>query len=164
MTFDLVEYTEEELEALSVIQMQLLRNAQKKKDELRHKMEIELNMFKQVVLSNGMQASTLYEQKAAALEAEFEYQVEILKEQLLYSIRLNEPPSEGDGEADTETAGYLVDYSLPYSDRYSIVRDYYLSIPDPALRMQKYTDDEVAKRYLGKYYSTLYNVLYNYSR
>lgn len=162
MTFDIIELDESELKAFSVIQMQLLRTAQKKKNELRHKMESDIELFKKLILGNGMINSTLYEQKREELEAEFEYQVEILREQLLYSLEINEPYPDGDD--DQELVGYIVDYTLSYTDRYAIVREYYLSIDDPALRMRLYTDDDVAKRYLGSYYSVLYNVLYNYSR
>lgn len=162
MTFDIIELNEGELERFSAIQMQLLRSAQKKKNELRHKLESDLNMFKTLILGNGMKHSTLYEQKQEELEAEFEYQVDIIKEQLLYSLDINEPYPVGDD--DQEMVGYIVDYSLSYTDRYAIVREYYLAIDDPALRMQLYTNDDVAKRYLGSYYSVLYNVLYNYSR
>lgn len=162
MTFDIIELEEGELEAFSTIQMQLLRTAQKKKNELRHKLESDLELFKEMVAGNGMGNSTLCEQKREELEAEFEYQVEILKEQLLYSLEINEPYPDGDD--DQEMVGYIVDYSLSYTDRYAIVREYYLAIDDPGLRMKLYTDDDVAKRYLGSYYSVLYNVLYNYSR
>lgn len=162
MTFDIIELEEGELEGFSTIQVQLLRTAQKKKNELLHKMESELELFKSLFLGNGMINSTLYEQKKEELEAEFEYQVEILREQLLYSLEINEPYPEGD--EDREMVGYIVDYTLSYTDRYAIVREYYLSIDDPALRMKLYTDDDVAKRYLGSYYSVLYSVLYNYSR
>lgn len=162
MTFDIIELNEGELDRFSTIQVQLLRTAQKKKNELRHKLESELQLFMGLVLGNGMVNSTLYEHKREELEAEFEYQVEILKEQLLYSLEINEPYP--DGDEDQEMVGYIVDYTLPYTDRYAIVREYYLAIEDAALRMQLYTDDDVAKRYLGSYYSVLYSVLYNYSR
>lgn len=162
MTFDIIELNEGELEEFSAIQVQLLRTAQKKKNELRHKLESDLELFKKLILGNGTANSTLYEQKKGELEAEFEYQVAILKEQLIYSLDINEPYP--DGEEDQEMVGYIVDYTLSYTDRYAIVREYYLAIDSPALRMQLYTDDDVAKRYLGSYYSVLYNVLYNYSR
>lgn len=162
MTFDIINLKEGELESFSTIQMQLLRTAQKKKDELEHKMENELALFNNMILGNGMKNSTLYEQKKTALETEFNYQVGILKEQLLYSLSINDPYP--DEDEDREMVGYIVDYTLTYSERYAIVREYYLAIDNAALRMQLYTDDDVAKRYLGSYYSILYNVLYSYSR
>ena len=162
MIFDIIEVDEDELQNYSAVQMQLLRTAQKKKDELEHKMKSELTMFNLMIVGNGMKKSTLYEHKMLALEQEFEYQVEILREQLLYALELNDPYFGQDD--DQEMAGYIVDYSLTYTERYKIVRDYYMSIEDPALRMQLYANDDVAKKYLDSYYSILYDVLYNYSR
>ncbi len=161
MTFDIVTFSQEQLDALSNVQMQLLRTAQKNKNKLQHDMENDLALFKKLLLTNGMYNSTLYSQKEAALLAEFNYQVEILKEQLLYALSINEPFP--DQEADQEKVGYIVDYSLSYTERYAIVREYYLAL-DAATRMNLYTNDDVAKRYLGNYYTTLYNVLYTYSQ
>ena len=162
MTFDIIEITDEELGKLSAVQMQLLRNAQKKKNELQFKKERDVELFNKLVFTNGMQNSSLAEQKRVELEAQFEYDVGIVREQLQYALKINEPyPNE---DEDSEKVGYIVDYSLPYVDRYAIVRDYYLSIEDPAERMNLYTADDVARRYLGSYYTTLYNVLYTYSK
>lgn len=161
MIFDIIPVTSEDLDKYSSMQMQLLRNAQKKKNELQHNMEKEVQVYADLLRTHNMHNSALLEQKKAALNEEFEYEVDILREQLLYSIALNEPyPEPGEGEGDV---GYIVDYSLSYTDRYAIVRAYYLSIEDPVERMNRYTNDETARRYLGNYYSTLYNVLYTYS-
>lgn len=162
MTFDILDYTDEQLEKLTTIQMQLLRTAQKKKNELVRGMEQDLKMFRMLIMGNGTSVSNLYELKKAELQAELDYQIEALKEQLIYSLELNEPVP--DADSDQEKVGYIVDYSLSYTDRYNIVRAYYLAIENPVERMNLYTNDDVAKRYLGSYYSTLYNVLYMYSQ
>ncbi len=60
--------------------------------------------------------------------------------------------------------GYIVDYTLSYTERYNLVRTYYLSIEDPAQRMSLYAADETARKYLGSYYASLYNVLNTYSK
>lgn len=162
MEFDIIDLTEEELNKLTTVQMQLLRTAQKKKNELTRKTEQDLALFKKLVYTNGMVDSSLLEQKRAELQRNLEYEVGLLTEQLGYGIKLNEPyPDIGDGD---ESAGYIVDYTLSYTDRYNIVRDYYLAISNPAERMALYSADDMAKRYLGSYYSTLYNVLYTYSQ
>lgn len=159
MTFDIIEVTEDQLSNMSAVQMQLLRNAQKKKNELQHSMEGQLRTFGETLNGNNFSGSSFLAAREKDLKAEFDYQVEILREQLLYALELNEPfPGEND-----ESAGYIVDYSLSYVDRYAIVREYYLAIEDPVERMNLYEADEVARRYLGSYYTTLYNVLYTYS-
>ena len=163
MEFDIIDVTEEELKHYTAVQMQVLRTTQKNKNELLHKMEKELALFKKLVYTDDMKVSSLLEQKKAELQAEYEYELAILVEQLLYSIELGEPviPETPPG---AEDAGYVVDYSLPYTDRYNAVRAYYLSIQDPDERMALYESDQVAKDYLGSYYRTLYNVLYTYSK
>ena len=162
MEFDIIEISENTLKQLSTIQMQLLRTAQKKKNELKYKMEQDLALFKKLVYTDGMKESSLMQQKREELEEQFNYEVEILAEQLEYAMSLNEPYPDWDDE--NAAAGYIVDYNLSYTDRYIIVRDYYLAISDPSERMALYSADEVAKRYLGTYYETLYNVLSTYSR
>lgn len=162
MTFDILYYTDEELAQLSEVQMQLLRTAQKRKNDLERKMQNELTAFKKMLLTNGMKHSSLYPQKAAQLQEEFNYQVFNLREQLVYAMDLNTPfPDESD---DREEVGYTVDYTLSYADRYALVRAYYFAIDDPMERLNLYGADEVAKRYLGEYYTILYNVLYSYAR
>ena len=44
------------------------------------------------------------------------------------------------------------------------MRDFYLAIPDTDERLALYGADEVAKKYLSSYYSTLYSVLATYSK
>jgi len=161
MKFDVVEVTDEELATFTAVQMQLLRTAQKSKDELVHKMEKELALFKKLVYTDDMKESSLLAQKQAELQAEYEYQLAIIVEQYQYGMELSEPFIPENPEAGK--VGYMVDYSLPYTDRYNIVKEYYLSISDPTERMNLYTNDEVAKDYLSSYYKTLYNVLYSYS-
>ena len=165
MEFDIIQLTETEIEALSVVQMKMLRTAQQKKNELYHKAERELKNYTEMTLGAGMKNSTLAESKRAALWQEADYQTAILADNLIYNMSLNEPSGDGDigGDGGDEGAGYIVDYSLSYNDRYVIVRDYYMAISDPNERMALYSQDDVAKKYLSSYYGTLYNVLYAYS-
>lgn len=161
MKFDVVKVTDEELKNFTAVQMQLLRTAQKSKNELVHKMEKGLALFKKLFYTDDMKESSLLEQKKAELQAEFDYQLAIIVEQYTYGMELSEPiiPE----NPDASKVGYIVDYTLPYTERYNIVREYYLSIADPAERMNLYSNDEVAKDYLSSYYRTLFNVLYSYS-
>lgn len=165
MTFDIIEITEEEVSGLEVVRLKLLRTAQQKKNELSHKLERELAEQKRLLYSNGMENSTLYEQISAEMTAEYEYQVEILKEQLLFNMSLGEPTNGGEtgGSGGDTNTGYVVDYELSYMERYIEVRDYYLSIEDPNERIALLREDEVARKYLGTYYNTLFNYLVQFT-
>ncbi len=166
MQFDIISITEEELKNLSVVQMKMLRTAQQKKDELLYNAEKDLQMFRSIIFTAGMKNSTLFEDKRAEIYEEVNYKCAILADNLIYNMSLNEPTSGGDigGGGGDESAGYIVDYTLSYNERYVIVRDYYLAIPDPDERMALYSADETAKKYLSSYYGTLYNVLATYSK
>ena len=161
MEFDIIELTPEELSNFTSVQMQLLRSAQKNKNTLRENMDRDLRLFKSLLLTDDVFNSSLYAQKRAELEREFDFKTESIAEQLRYNLSLSEPydPDDNDDEA-----GYIVDYTLSYNERYRIVRDYYLSITDPAERMALYSADDTARKYLGSYYASLYNVLYSYSQ
>ena len=165
MRFDIINLTETELAALTVVQMKMLRTAQQKKNDLVSKAEKELKMFRALTLTAGMKNSTLYGEKEAELQKDVDGQCAVIADNLIYNMSLNEPTTDGDigGEGGDEGAGYIVDYSLSYNERYVIVRDYYLAIEDPNERMALYTADDTAKKYLSSYYTTLYNVLYTYS-
>ena len=52
MEFDIIELTGEELEKLSTIQTQLLRTAQKNKNEMRYKLEQDMQLFEKLILTN----------------------------------------------------------------------------------------------------------------
>ena len=163
MQFDIIELSEEELIALSTVQMRLLRSAQREKDELEEKLSLEKNEYFHALVSAGALNSSLYESKCDALDEEFENRVSVIRDDLIYNMSLNVPAADDDDDTPPgEEAGYIVDYSLSYLDRYHIVRNYYMSISDPAERLATYTADETAKAYLGQYYTTLYNVLYQY--
>lgn len=166
MQFDIINITDEEIKKLSVVQIKMLRTAQQKKDELYYKADKDLQMFRSIILTAGMINSTLLEDKRAELDEDVKYKCAILADNLIYNMSLNEPTSGGDigGDGGDEGAGYIVDYTLSYNERYVIVRDYYLAIPDPDERMALYAADETAKKYLSSYYGTLYNVLATYSK
>ena len=160
MQFDIIDVTQDEVDELPAVRQKLIRTAQQKKNELEHKLEQQLQAYYCLCNTNNMYLSSLYNDKKAELEAEVDYQVEILREQLLFNLELGEPTHDGEtGGSGSDDSGYIVDYELSYLERYIAVRDFYLAIEDPAERMALYAADEVAAEYLGSYYSTLYNYL-----
>lgn len=164
MTFDIIEITEAEVENLATIRLKLLRTAQQKKNELYHKLQSTLGEQKRLIYSNGMKDSSLLEQITAELTAEYNYQVEILKEQLLFNMSMGEPTN-GDetGGSSGDEYGYVVDFELSYMERYIVVRNYYLTIEDPNERVALLREDKMAKAYLGSYYDVLLNYLLQFT-
>lgn len=65
----------------------------------------------------------------------------------------------GEGGSGGEDTPYEVDYSLPMRERYITVKNYYLSYDDPQAALDDFLEDEVAKDYLGTYYSFLQELL-----
>lgn len=164
MTFDIIEINDEEVENLDTVRQKLLRTAQQKKNELYHKLDRELDEARRMTYSNGMENSTLYMQQQLDLKTEYNYQVAILKEQLLFNMSLGEPTNGGEtGGSGNDNTAYLVDYELSYLERYVLVRDYYLTIEDPNERLALLAADEVAYKYLGSYYNTLFNYLSSFT-
>lgn len=161
MEFDIISVTEEYYAELNAKQRNFLRTAQKKKNALEKKAEKEIAQFRRKLYTNSVQTSTLLDQKTLEILTRLEYEIEIIREQLLYDMTVEEKPEKVEGP-DHIGVEYLVDYSLSYTERYVIVRDYYLSIPDPQARVDLYLKDEVARDYLGRYYTSLYNVLLTY--
>ena len=160
MTFDIIVISQEEADNLETVQLKLLRTAQQKKDELAQKLKIQLSEYRAITYSNGVWFSSLYEEYEKEATAEYERQVEVLREQLIFNMSLKEPTHDGEtGGSGSDTSGYLVDYELSYIERYIQVRDYYLAIPDPNERLALYAADEVAVKYLGSYYNYLYDYL-----
>ncbi|MDE6558249.1 MAG: hypothetical protein K2K39_03975 [Clostridia bacterium] len=164
MTFDIIEISEEEAETLATVRLKLLRTAQQKKNELTHKLEAAIAEQKRLLYANGMENSSLSDQLEAELRAEYDYQVEILREQLLFNMSLGEPTN-GDetGGSGDDNSAYIVDYELSYVERYVHVRDYYLTIEDPNERIALLAADDVARKYLGTYYNTLFNYLVQFT-
>lgn len=164
MTFDIVDITEAEIKSMETVRLKLLRTAQQKKDELYHKLQNEIAEQRRLIYSNGMRDSSLLADVTASLTAEYEYQVEIIREQLLFNMSLGEPTTGGEtGGNGNDNTAYLVDYELSYMERYIGVRDYYLSIENPNERIALLREDQVARKYLGSYYNTLFNYLVQFT-
>ncbi|MDE7162665.1 MAG: hypothetical protein K2O44_01125 [Clostridia bacterium] len=165
MTFDIIVISEEEAEKLEPVRLKLLRTAQQKKNELEHKLQAELAEQKRLTYANGVENSTIYSRVSRALTAEYEYQVEILREQLIFNMSLREPTNPDEtGGSGSDNSAYLVDYELSYLERYIAVRDYYMTIEDPNERLALLRADKVAQDYLGTYYNLLFDYLYTFTK
>ena len=86
MTFDIVDFTEEELFALSTVQMRLLRTAQQNKDELTALLAADKRSLYAKLAEAGMLNSNIYADKCDELDDEYERQVAVLKDNLIYNM------------------------------------------------------------------------------
>ena len=160
MQFEIIESNEAESEALTTVQRKLLRTAQQSKNELYRKLQRDKQTYYSLCNTNNVYLSSLYSDKVAQLEADYDYEVGVLREQLIFNMSLNEPTSDDElGGSGSDDSGYIVDYELSYLERYIIVRDFYLAIEDASERLALYAADETAQEYLGDYYTSLYNYL-----
>lgn len=155
-----MELTEEEFAALTLKQILILRAAQTQKDNMELQLEKDKQSAKILLLANNMARSSVYERLCEELTAEYEAKLEELREKTVFNIANSSDVSD---YPSAEEAPYLVDYNLSLVARVEIVKEYYLSIEDPELRMRTYAGDAIAKKYLEDYYAALYAILEQYS-
>lgn len=153
MAYNVISLTGSELSTLTKEQMNLLIQAQNKKDELARKMQKQLEIFTEQAYSNGLKNSSLIDSKKQYLNAEFKKACIVLADDLLIAMSLENPPP----TAPTDV-GYEVNYSLPPITRYRAVKEFYLSKPLQE-RLELFKNDAVAAPYLGTYYSLLQDIL-----
>ena len=160
MTIDIIAFTDAQYAALNEVQLQEVINAQTRKDNMTKALEEKKRKEKFRLIKNGVFRSGIYNALCTQWDEEYAAELEVVKEKLLFYLRFalkpETPPSE---------APYLLDYSLPYSERYIVVREYYLNAyTDPSERMNAFKTDEIAPQYLGEFYATLYDYLFNLTK
>lgn len=154
MTIDIISYTDEQFALLTAEQLLEVKSAQLKKNRLDRQLEEDKLKEKYRLGERGILISEIWEQYCAKLQAEHDEEVAAIREALLFFLRFsNKPPEE-----EIETAPYLVDYSLPEEERAVIVKDYYENTyADGQERFDAFLADEIAKQYLGSWYSIMYD-------
>ena len=161
MVIDVISYSNEQFAALTSEQILEVRSVQLQVNELRAKKEKIKADMKFKLSDNGVLRSSMALKSAEAEILLIDQKIDNLREGLLFYLQYVSRPSEGgsgDGSSGTTEAPYTVDYSLPYDERYFIVRDYYESAyTDPHERFQAFCEDKVALVYLGEFYNTLYD-------
>lgn len=156
MTIDIISFTDEQFAFLSETQIQEIKNVQAQKDELTSALAEKKRKEKFRLTKNGVFRSAIYDSICAALDVEYAATVESLKERLLFYLRFSSKVN----DTESENSPYVVNYSLTYEERYNIVKEYYLeTYSDGAERFNAFKADKVAPKYLGEFYSTMYDYL-----
>ena len=157
MTIDIINYTGEQLAALSAEKVLEIREAQLKKNKLQSDLAERLVKEKQSLIDKGAYPSDVWSRIQAQLQAEYEKQVEILRESLVFFLHY----VADDAPVVYPDAPYKVDYSLSVEARMFIVRDYYEEhYDDPYERYQAFKKDDFAKVYIGELYAPLHDYFY----
>ena len=164
MQIDIIDLTEPCYSELSPVQLALVRAAQVKKNKLVSAAEERRRKFKNKLVSNHFSHSLVYKLQQSAFDEELEEEVDILREELLYELAYKTTGSEGN-ELGPYSYPDNPDYSLTSSQRFIVVRQYYMDLTsDPEARLKAYAGDSLARTYLGDFYQTLYDMLQSYCK
>ena len=162
MTIDIVDLTDEKYADLNAVQMAMVRAAQVKKNEIVAEAEEEKASIQRQLVANNFARSYVQVMANARINTAQYKAIEALKEDLDYQLAYESLGSEGN-----EQGPYRYpenpNYNLTPSQRFLVVREYYMSVTDdPDASLQAYTVDSLARTYLGEYYATLYDLLASY--
>ena len=155
MEIDIITFTDDQFSRLTDEQLVEVKEVQQKKNRLLRNLAQKKAKEKYRMIKNGTFLGSSYEKVCEQLQAVCDEEIAGLRDGLLFYLRF---AVRGEGNAE---APYLVDYSLDYLDRLSIVREYYeTTYPDPKDRVEALRTDNVALSYLGEYYGGLYEMYY----
>ncbi len=162
MTIDIIDLTQPEYSNLSPVQLAMVRVAQGKKDKLTAEAEEEKREYVYQLIANHTYESSTRTMGERAIDAKLTADVDVVREDLLYQLAYEALGSEGN-----ENGPYRYpenpNYNLSVSQRFLVVRQYYMDITDdPQARIRAYAMDTLARTYLGEYYQTLYDLLASY--
>lgn len=157
MVIDIVNYTQEQLAALSAEKVLEIREAQLKKNKLYAELQKTLKTVKQELIDKGAYSSNIYAKIEARLTVEYEKQVEIVREALIFFLHY---------VADEPTVSYPdvpyeVDYSLSAQDRVRVVKAYYeTTYTNEYERYRAFKQDKFVRAYVGEFYGPLHDYFY----
>ncbi len=163
MTIDIIDLNDPQYADLSAVQMAMVRTAQEEKNRIVAKAESEKQDLFLHLLINDNARTSAWERETSAIDGKAAEDVDAVRETLLYQLAY-----EAIGQEGNEQGPYRYpenpNYGLSYSQRFLVVRNYYMQVTDdPAARLEAYRMDSLARSYLGDYYATLYDLLASYT-
>ena len=152
MEIDIIKYQKDQYASLNSEQLLEVKKAQATKNRLLRRLNEKKLAEKYRLVKAGIFHSKIWEKLCEALQAEYDAEVEILREGLLFYLQYS-----GQESSTNTSVGYTVDYSLSIADRVTLVKAYYVdTYSDPNDRFMAFKKDIVAPRYLCEAYSALY--------
>ncbi len=156
MEIDIIDYTAEQLAALKDGELEKVRAAQRRKNNLRLELDKRLREEKERLMDNGLFLSNVWSRLEGETIARYEAEVAIIKESLLFYLHYANDSAAADRVPPADD--YPVDYTLSVEDRMIAIRDYYTNkYSDPTERFNAFHADEFAKSYLGEAYGSLWH-------
>ena len=150
MQIDIISYSDKQLALLTDDQIQQVQSAQVKKNRLVRELADKLKQEKRRLINNGLFLSYTWEWTKAYWQELYEEEINWVREGLLFYLQY--------AQGFIESAPYELDFSLAPTDRFAIVKNYYLEIyPDRQALYNAFEADNVAPRYLGELYKALYD-------
>ncbi len=162
MVIDIIDPNDEQFKDLDSLQYAMIRAAQAQKNEILAKTaEAKGTLFRGMLSRNAVR-STAYLDACARMDAAAEAQIDVVRDDLLHQLAYSSLFS-GGNEMGPYSYPENPNYNLTFSQRFLIVRDYYMHVTtDPKARLDAYAMDTLARVYLGEYYQTLYELLASY--
>ena len=149
MTIDVINYTEEQFAKLNSEQLLQVSKVQTSKNRLLRRLEEKKLSEKYRLVKAGIFRSGIWEKICERLQNEYDAEVEMLRDGLLFYLQYSGQQQGG--------VGYTVDYSLSVADRTVIVKEYYIrTYDDVNERFEAFKNDPIAPSYLCEAYSALY--------
>lgn len=153
MKIDIISYSDKQLALLTDDQVQQVQSAQMKKNRLLRELADKLQQEKRKLINNGLFLSYTWEWTKAYWEKVYEEEIGWVQEGLLFYLHYAQGFIEGE-------APYELDFSLAVTDRYAVVKNYYMETYSNAQeRYDAFEKDKIAPKYLCETYNTLYDYL-----
>lgn len=164
MTIDIIDLNDPQFSDLNPVQMSMVRVAQQKKNNIEARVTSEIDSLLTLLLGNETVRGSMYDRERARIRADADDEIEGVREDLLYQLAYEAMGSEGN-DAGPYRYPENPNYNLSYSQRFLVVRQYYMdAVSEPYARLEAYRMDTLARTYLGDFYETLYDILAGYCK
>lgn len=162
MKIDIVDLTSEEYSGLNAVQLSMVRAAQVKKNKILADAKEEKEKILRQLTANNFARSSARKAEQSAIDSRAQSEIATVKEDLDYQLAYEKLESQGNDKGPYRYPENP-NYNLNYSQRFLVVRNYYMNATDdPTARLNSYAMDSLAREYLGEFYSTLYDLLASY--
>ena len=162
MTIDIIDLTDPQYSGFNPAQLKLVREAQRKKNAILAKSESDILALLYHLIENRNARTSARKRREAQIRAQAEEEIDLVREKLLEAVAYEALGGDGN-EYGPYRYPQNPNYNLSYSERFLVVREYYMNATSNAeARLKAYEMDDVAREYLGEYYITLYEHLKSY--